>query len=414
MCKFQEDSDLLFTLFDGDSHKPISENYVVKWSRTGIARDIDQFDNNRVLFTDFSRSDLSIDKLYLVCYAIRIGPMEMKDSTDSKRTSMNIANSVLTAASRKHSQLSVNSTSSASSTSDHMMRRPFGVACKDLKPLISQAEDFRGNLDMPFILCEKDTLDGTLRRLIANKDIGKYESKMAVTLEVLRGDMKQIKEVHTNVPVARKMGFPEVILPGDVRNDLYLTICSGEFARGTKTSERNVEVTVCVANEQGQLVPGVMSIGAGHPPIDEYKSVIYYHDDKPKWQETLKIHIPIEEFKQCHLRFIIKHRSSNEQKDRSEKPFALAYVRLMQANGTTIPQGQHVLAVYKIDHKKYDKSVANSYMELPATTAELMGARPSMSGLSLQHKDQLSICVNLCSTKLTQSGKMRQKYTLSK
>ncbi|XP_023175587.2 dedicator of cytokinesis protein 1 isoform X3 [Drosophila hydei] len=407
VCKFQEDSDLLFTLFNGDTHKPISENYVVKWSRTGSARDIDQFDNNRVLFTDLSRSDLSISKMYLVCYAIRIGSMEMKDSMDSKRTSMNIANSVLTAASRKHSQLSVNSNGSSGSTIEYLMRRPFGVACKDLTPIISKPEEFRGNLDLPFIMCEKDTLDGTLRKLI-DKDVGKIESKMAVTFEVLRGDIKQIKEdfprlVHTNVPVARKMGFPEVILPGDVRNDLYLTICSGEFARIAKTSEKNVEVTICVANEQGQLVPGVMSIGAGHPPIDEYKSVVYYHDDKPKWQETFKIHVPIEEFKQCHLRFTLKHRSSNEQKDRSEKPFGLCYVRLMQANGTTIPQGQHVLAVYKIDHKKFDKTVANSYMELPATTAELMGTKPSITGLSLLPKDQFTIDVNLCSTKLTQS-----------
>ncbi|XP_068155287.1 dedicator of cytokinesis protein 1 isoform X1 [Drosophila tropicalis] len=408
VCKFQEDSDLLFTLFDGETHKPISENYVVKWSRTGIARDIDQFDNNRVLFTDLSRNDLSISKMYLVCYAIRIGSMEMKDSSESKRTSISIANSMLTAASRKHSQLSVSSNGSSGSNCEYIMRRPFGVACKDLTPILSKALDGPSNQDLPFIMCEKDTLDGTLRKLIANKDIGKIDSKMAVTIEVLRGDIKQIKEdfprlVHTNVPVARKMGFPEVILPGDVRNDLYLTICSGEFSRIAKTSEKNVEVSICVANEQGYLIPGVMSIGAGHSPIDEYKSVVYYHDDKPKWQETFKIHVPIEEFKQCHLRFVLKHRSSNEQKDRSEKPFGLAYVRLMQANGTTIPQGQHVLAVYKIDHKKYDKTVANSYMELPATTAELQGTKPSISGLSLLPKDQLTIGVNLCSTKLTQS-----------
>ncbi|XP_017848453.1 dedicator of cytokinesis protein 1 isoform X2 [Drosophila busckii] len=407
VCKFREDSDLLFTLFDGESHKPISENYVVKWSRSGIDRDIDQFNNNRVLFTDLSRSDLNISKLYLVCYAIRIGAMEIKDTTDSKRISMNMG--IGNSSNIKQSQLSINSNASTSSNgSDYMLRRPFGVACKDLTPYLSKPDDFRGNLDLPFIMCEKDTLDGTLRKMIANKDLGKLDSKMAVTVEVLRGDIKQIKEdfprlVHTNVPVARKMGFPEVILPGDVRNDLYLTICSGEFARIAKTSEKNVEVTVCVANEQGQLVPGVLSIGAGHPPIDEYKSVVYYHDDKPKWQETFKIHVPIEEFKLCHLRFMLKHRSSNEQKDRNEKPFGLAYVRLMQANGTTIPQGQHVLAVYKIDHKKHDKSMANSYMELPATTAELLGTKPSISGLTLLPKDQLTIGVNLCSTKLTQS-----------
>lgn len=51
VCKFQEDSDLLFTLYDGDSNKPITENYVIKWGRQGLARDLDHFDNNRVLFT---------------------------------------------------------------------------------------------------------------------------------------------------------------------------------------------------------------------------------------------------------------------------------------------------------------------------------------------------------------------------
>ncbi|XP_054081200.1 dedicator of cytokinesis protein 1 isoform X2 [Zeugodacus cucurbitae] len=404
VCKFQEDSDLLFTLFDGETHKPISENYVVKWSRTGIARDIDQFDNNRVLFTDLSKADLSIPKMYLVGYAVRVGAMEMKDH-DSKRASITTA--MLTPSSKKHSQLSISSSGSFNST-EYIMRRPFGVACKDLTPILHKPEDFRGNLDLPFMLCEKDTLDGTLRKLIANKDIGKIDSKMAVTIEVLQGDIKQIKEdfprlLHTNVPLARKMGFPEVILPGDVRNDLYLTLCGGEFARIAKTSEKNVEVTVYVCNEQGQVVPGVMSIGAGLPPIDEYKSVVYYHDDKPKWLETFKIHVPIDEFKQCHLKFIFKHRSSNEQKDKSEKPFGLSYVKLMQDNGTTILQGQHNLAVYKMDHKKYDKNNANVYMELPATVGELQGAKPSLGGLSLFPKDQLTICVNLCSTKLTQS-----------
>lgn len=51
------------------------------------------------------------------------------------------------------------------------------------------------------------------------------------------------------------MGFPEVILPGDVRNDLYLTLIGGEFSKGNKTSEKNVEVTVYVCNDKGQTIP---------------------------------------------------------------------------------------------------------------------------------------------------------------
>ena len=42
--------------------------------------------------------------------------------------------------------------------------------------------------------------------------------------------------------IARKIGFPELILPNDVRNDLYVNIYSGELSRLNKTADRNVEV----------------------------------------------------------------------------------------------------------------------------------------------------------------------------
>lgn len=51
VCKYQEDLDLLLTLYDADEMKAITENYVVKWGRQGVARDLEQFDNQRVLFT---------------------------------------------------------------------------------------------------------------------------------------------------------------------------------------------------------------------------------------------------------------------------------------------------------------------------------------------------------------------------
>lgn len=56
--------------------------------------------------------------------------------------------------------------------------------------------------------------------------------------------------------VARKMGFPEVILPGDARNDLYVTLCGGAYSRGGgKSSERNIELTARVVDKHGRLVP---------------------------------------------------------------------------------------------------------------------------------------------------------------
>lgn len=51
VCKYQDDSDLLLTLYDGDEMRALTENYVVKWGRQGMARDLDEFANHRVMFT---------------------------------------------------------------------------------------------------------------------------------------------------------------------------------------------------------------------------------------------------------------------------------------------------------------------------------------------------------------------------
>jgi len=46
-----EDSDLLMMLYDPKEGRPITESYVVRWSREGLAQDVDQINNLRVLFT---------------------------------------------------------------------------------------------------------------------------------------------------------------------------------------------------------------------------------------------------------------------------------------------------------------------------------------------------------------------------
>ncbi|XP_021694044.1 dedicator of cytokinesis protein 1 isoform X4 [Aedes aegypti] len=417
VCRLCEDTEILFTLYDGEEMRAITENYVVKWSRQGVAADLDQFNNIKVLFTDLSGNDLSRNKIYLVAYVVRIGAMEGKD-TDTRRSSM--ANSSNTGSLKNKSQLTNQmstpaspgpggSASAAASSHEQQMRRPFGVASLDLLPIIKRTEDFKSDsqLKMPFIPCEKESLESTLRKLVGNKDLAdKSDAAIWISVDILHGDIKQVKEEYPhlvlgNVAFARKMGFPEVIFPGDVRNDLYLTLVGGEFPKGSKSSDKNIEVTAMVCNKEGVAIPGVITYGGGGFALNEYKSVIYYHDDKPKWNETFKIDVPIEEFKQCHLRFTFKHRSSNEAKDRSEKPFGLAYVRLMNDDGTTLQHKRHQLALYKIDHKKFDQDTQYNYLQLPALPVE-SNLKPSISGFSLA-KGNFTIETNLCSTKLTQN-----------
>ncbi|XP_076678471.1 dedicator of cytokinesis protein myoblast city isoform X2 [Andrena cerasifolii] len=404
VCKMTEDVELLLTLYDGREMKAITENYVVSWSKEGLARDIDQLHNLRVLFTDLGSRDLARDKVYLACYVIRVGGMEAKD-IDYRRSSVAQINQ--------------------KSRSTENMRRPFGVAAMDITVYITGK--LEGDSDhhhfIPFVHCEKESLDGTLRRILTQKEANTQKSSngnngnfaggqgLWTSLKLLRGDPKQVRDenphlVLGNVAIARKMGFPEVILPGDVRNDLYLTLISGEFNKGSKSTDKNVEVTVKVCNESGTPIPGVMTLGGGALPIDEYRSVIYYHEDKPRWCETFKIAVPIEEFKQAHLKFTFKHRSSNEAKDKNEKPFALSSVKLMQRNGTTLQDIQHELLVYKLDQKKYEETDI-SYLKLPSTRGELVELnvekKPTLGVLTLSTKDSFLIATNICSTKLTQN-----------
>ncbi|KAF5308725.1 hypothetical protein FQR65_LT06086 [Abscondita terminalis] len=407
-CKMTEDAELLMTLYDAKENKAITENYVVRWSKDGLMSDLDQMYTLRVMFTDLGKRDLERDKIYLVCYVVKVGAIDNKD-VDHRRSSMSVGMN------KKHMKLEV--------------RKPFGVAAKDVTPIMcgKLETDLEQECAVPFYSCEKDNLEQTLRKF-TNKDTGKHENKnqaLFVSLKLLHGDLKQVKSevfikqflmsdvfkvreenphlILGNISIARKMGFPEVILPGDVRNDLYLTIINGEFNKGNKTSEKNVEVVVKVCNEKGVAIPGVISLGGGVPPLNEYRSVVYYHEYKPQWYETFKIAVPIEEFRQSHLKFTFKHRSSNEAKDKSEKPFAMAYVKLMQENGTTLKDARHHLIVYKIDHKKFDE-FSLDYLKLPATVDENRdNHKPSATGLSFSSKDSFAISTNICSTKLTQN-----------
>lgn len=52
------DTEILFTIFDFEENRAISENYVVRWSRQGMMADISQFNNLRCIFTVKCLTDL--------------------------------------------------------------------------------------------------------------------------------------------------------------------------------------------------------------------------------------------------------------------------------------------------------------------------------------------------------------------
>lgn len=44
------------------------------------------------------------------------------------------------------------------------------------------------------------------------------------------------------------------VIAGDVRNDIYVTLMHGEFDKGKKKTPKNVEVTMSVHDDEGNLL----------------------------------------------------------------------------------------------------------------------------------------------------------------
>uniref|UniRef100_A0A669C7X8 Dedicator of cytokinesis 1 n=1 Tax=Oreochromis niloticus TaxID=8128 RepID=A0A669C7X8_ORENI len=332
VCKIGEDAEVLMSLYDPVESKFISENYLVKWSSSGLVKDIDQLHNLRAVFTDLGSEDLKREKISFVCQIVRVGRMELRDNNTKKLTSG--------------------------------LRRPFGVAVMDVTDIITG---------------------------------------LWVTLKLLPGDIHQIRKdfphlVDRSTAVARKMGFPEIIMPGDVRNDIYVTLVQGDFDKGSKTTPKNVEVTMSVYDEDGKKLENVIFPGAGDEGINEYKSVIYYQVKQPRWFETIKVFV----FIACVFLF------PSTAKDKSEKIFALSFVKLMRYDGTTLRDGEHDLIVYKAEAKKLEDS--SLYLNLPSTKLEMEEKGYSTTGKNTQNlgtctisKDSFQISTLVCSTKLTQN-----------
>jgi C2 domain in Dock180 and Zizimin proteins len=90
--------------------------------------------------------------------------------------------------------------------------------------------------------------------------------------------------------VIRKLEFPYVPAPNEIRSDFYVNILNGEFDKGTKVAEKNVEVRAVVYSKDYNKLGDMIMTGTGTGcRANEYRSLIYYHQGKPEWNEWFKV-----------------------------------------------------------------------------------------------------------------------------
>ncbi|XP_061523462.1 dedicator of cytokinesis protein 4b isoform X4 [Phycodurus eques] len=368
-----EELEVFFHIYDGRENRPLSERFFVRLNKSGLPKSPEKTERQCTLFVDLGSSDLRKD-VYIVVHIIRIGRM---------------------AAGEKKNQCSV------------QYRRPFGCAVVSIADLLTA--DSKDDHLLKVYACNTESEWYQIHENIIKKANSRYNlsgsnTGLAVALQLLHGDIDQLRREYMvlftrGVSITRKLGFSDVIMPGEMRNDLYVILEKGEFEKGGKSVARNVEITIYVLDIDGQILKSYVAAGSGEPGGDEYHSLVLYHNNSPRWGEQIKLPIPVDMFRGSHVRFEFRHCST---KDKGEKKlFGYSFVPLMQEDGRTLPDGTHELIIHKCEE---NTSLADCtrYLKLPFSKANIPSNNQTLKGT----KESFWITSFLCSTKLTQNGDM--------
>ncbi|CAO3663881.1 unnamed protein product [Rhizopus stolonifer] len=352
-----EYTELYFTLYSATEKKYITEPFSVVLNNQGMPKDEKQIGKLSTFFVDLSTHDL-LDNVYLVCHVIRLGNMKFveKEYFSHPHTSYIFH-------SNKHQSFQ-----KTQGNTVNMCRRPFGCAVLKLNSLLlSELVDqtmtvYTATTETNFAILHEHIIFNHLKEFTKNP---KAEN-VRVSLRAFHGLLDQV--VKTNIllqgiPHTLRLGFADAVFPDDNRNELYIILDSGDFAQFGRS--RNIQVTMSVRdNRTGEVIEGAIFSGSGAHPVTYWESIVFYHELRPSWGETVKISMTdAQQWEKSHVYFTVKHRSSHytgPQSNQSgtsqssgggEKTVAVAFLPLFLPpyHRDFVADGKHTLYLYKYD-----------------------------------------------------------------
>ncbi|XP_065182950.1 dedicator of cytokinesis protein 4-like isoform X1 [Sycon ciliatum] len=374
-----EDTELLFSLYDAHKQEFISERVAVRFGADGTV------EKNRSdagapfswLFTDLDATMLGqCQDLYVVCHVVRLGRIDLgvKKPTAS------------------------------------IFRRPVGVVVLALAKLRAVVDAAHTMVQISSYMCpvsdEKDfsMLHDQIIRRVAKPN--ERSGTICLNMQLVLGDLHTALDSHPDLlskgmVMVRKIGFALHTVPGEVRNDIFITLERGEFEKGGKSTAKNIEVAVDLMDPAGEPLEMIMQ-SASSQSTSDIQSVILYHNNSPRWGETFRVNIPLNLISDAILLFTIRHCSSTSD-SRADKQSVFSYLKLVAKDGTTIQNGLHELCLYRCSPKNAQPS---TFTTGPSTVEELASGGTVPSTLALSRKEGFAVSINVCSTKLTQDPQL--------
>jgi len=246
---------------------------------------------------------------------------------------------------------------------------------------------------------------------------------VAVALKIFHGDssiiIRENMSLLQDIPLTLRLGFPDVVFPGDIRNELYIKLWSGDFTTSHVPSNRlsvvnlarpgpmtqNIQVTMEVRDSQGNQVERVISLGSGEPCVTLFHSMVFARNNQPTFGELIKLQLPLHGIPDWHLFFTFRNRTGHRALG-LERPFAFAFQPLFPDQGAFLEDGSHTLVLYKADKLNQitpDMYLNSSPWHLPNQRPEQLTISAELQKLASPLRDTLTIRSSLCSTKFTQN-----------
>lgn len=260
---------------------------------------------------------------------------------------------------------------------------------------------------------------------------------LAVSVKVFRGEAETIIRENTSllqgIPHTLRLGFPDVVFPGNLRNELYIKLWCGDFLTTHNTTGRlsmatfargqvghttnTIQVSVEVRDRDGGTIENVISQGSGEALMTTFHSMVYQRCNEPTFGELIKIVLPPSGSPQWHLFFTFRNRTNRERgnsrvnPDPSERPFAFAFQPLFPENSAFMEDGTHTLIMYRAD--KLGQLTTTQYLAAPSSLApgqriDQLVIDSEVQRLVSPLRDTLTIRSSLCSTQLTHNSILLQ------
>ncbi|KAG6857266.1 hypothetical protein H0H87_007099 [Tephrocybe sp. NHM501043] len=462
-CAPGETAELFFSLYKKQGTQFVTEEFCAILNHNGVlARD----PNGRIrtFFIDLAPSDV-VDPIYLVCRIVRNGALKLGNSIgsgtslDGRRISEATARPDAMSSTLTFVEPDYDSKGSMPNDASSQSRRPFACAVLELTQLSKMAAEqtdvsplrehtmpiYVPTNEVSFSMIHQNIINNNAKEfekssrcvecavLCINQTNNRYNSaeSLAVSVKVFRGDSDKIIRENMSLlqdaPRTLRLGFPDVVFPGDIRNELYIKLWCGDFtsshsatprlsvvnlARGQMgASSSNVQVTVEVRDQQGNTIEEVISQGSGEPLMTRFHSMVFQRCNEPTFGELIKIQLPLEGQPLWHLFFTFRNRTGRERVSvkggsEADRPFAFAFQPLFPDNHAFVEDGSRLLVMYRAD--KLAQIPTDTYLTAPSwlpagQKPDQLSVPADMHRLAPPMKDTLTIRSSLCSTRFTQN-----------